>query len=39
VSWFTIYALFGMPLVALAIGAGVYYFTAPGRRHPMHPGE
>lgn len=38
-SWFTVYALFGMPLIALAIGAGVYYFTAPSKHHRMHPGE
>jgi len=39
VNWFTVYALFGMPLIAVAIGLAVYYFTAPGHRHGMHPGE
>lgn len=37
-SWFAIYALFGMPLVALAIGAGVYYFTS-SKPHKLNPGE
>lgn len=36
-SWFEIYALFGMPLIALAIGVGVFYFTKP--KHHIHPGE
>ncbi len=38
-SWFTAYAFFGMPLIALAVGVGVYYFTAPGNRQGVHPGE
>jgi hypothetical protein len=31
------YVLFGLPLIAVGIGVGVYYFTAPKDR--MHPGE
>lgn len=36
-SWFEAYALFGAPLIVVAIGYGVYYFTAPKDR--LHPGE
>lgn len=36
-SWFAIYALFGMPMIALAIGTGVYFAT--GHSHRLHPGE
>jgi len=34
---FELYALFGMPLVVLAIGLGVAYFIAP--RDRLHPGK
>jgi len=34
---FELYVLFGMPLIVLAIGLGVAYFTDPGDR--LRPGE
>lgn len=36
-TWFEVYALFGGPIIVLAIGAAVYRFTAP--KDHMHPGE
>lgn len=31
--WFEVFALFMMPLAALAIGHGIYYFMASDKNH------
>jgi hypothetical protein len=36
-TWFEVYALFGMPVIAVLIGLGALYFAS-RNRHPQ-PGE